>query len=89
VVHARRRQHQSKIDASATCHTGGARRDAVVTCNPIRPAVLQGNPAKGLAAFGFDPNVPLVLVGLERGKYARGAVRSMAIVSASCRREVP
>jgi UDP-N-acetylglucosamine--N-acetylmuramyl-(pentapeptide) pyrophosphoryl-undecaprenol N-acetylglucosamine transferase len=39
-----------------------ARRRAVVTGNPIRPAVLQGNPAKGLAAYGLDPSVPLVLV---------------------------
>lgn len=39
-----------------------ARRRAVVTGNPIRPAVLAGNPAKGLAAYGLDPAVPLVLV---------------------------
>lgn len=39
-----------------------ARRRAVVTGNPIRPAVLNGNPAKGLAAYGLDPTVPLVLV---------------------------
>jgi UDP-N-acetylglucosamine--N-acetylmuramyl-(pentapeptide) pyrophosphoryl-undecaprenol N-acetylglucosamine transferase len=39
-----------------------ARRRAVVTGNPIRPAVLNGNPAKGLAAYGLDPAVPLVLV---------------------------
>ncbi|GIE30627.1 UDP-N-acetylglucosamine--N-acetylmuramyl-(pentapeptide) pyrophosphoryl-undecaprenol N-acetylglucosamine transferase [Actinoplanes italicus] len=39
-----------------------ARRRAVVTGNPIRPAVLQGDPAKGLAAYGLDPALPLVLV---------------------------
>jgi UDP-N-acetylglucosamine--N-acetylmuramyl-(pentapeptide) pyrophosphoryl-undecaprenol N-acetylglucosamine transferase len=39
-----------------------ARRRAVVTGNPVRPAVLNGNPARGLAAFGLDPVVPLVLV---------------------------
>jgi UDP-N-acetylglucosamine--N-acetylmuramyl-(pentapeptide) pyrophosphoryl-undecaprenol N-acetylglucosamine transferase len=39
-----------------------ARRRAVVTGNPIRPAVLSGDPAKGLAAYGLDPAVPLVLV---------------------------
>ena len=39
-----------------------ARRRAVVTGNPVRPAVLQGDPAKGLAAYGLDPAVPLVLV---------------------------
>jgi UDP-N-acetylglucosamine--N-acetylmuramyl-(pentapeptide) pyrophosphoryl-undecaprenol N-acetylglucosamine transferase len=39
-----------------------ARRRAVVTGNPIRPAVLSGDAAKGLAAFGLDPAVPLVLV---------------------------
>lgn len=38
------------------------RSRAVVTGNPIRPAVLQGNLNKGLAAFGLDPAVPLVLV---------------------------
>ncbi|MEV6599718.1 UDP-N-acetylglucosamine--N-acetylmuramyl-(pentapeptide) pyrophosphoryl-undecaprenol N-acetylglucosamine transferase [Actinoplanes sp. NPDC051346] len=39
-----------------------ARGRAVVTGNPIRPAVLRGNPESGLAAFGLDPAVPLVLV---------------------------
>jgi UDP-N-acetylglucosamine--N-acetylmuramyl-(pentapeptide) pyrophosphoryl-undecaprenol N-acetylglucosamine transferase len=39
-----------------------ARRRAVVTGNPIRPAVLNGSPARGLAAFHLDPAVPLVLV---------------------------
>ncbi|WP_329109116.1 UDP-N-acetylglucosamine--N-acetylmuramyl-(pentapeptide) pyrophosphoryl-undecaprenol N-acetylglucosamine transferase [Micromonospora sp. NBC_01699] len=39
-----------------------ARRRAVVTGNPVRAAVLNGNPAKGLAAYGLDPAVPLVLV---------------------------
>ena len=39
-----------------------ARLRAVVTGNPVRPAVLQGDPAKGLAAYGLDPALPLVLV---------------------------
>ena len=39
-----------------------ARRRAVVTGNPVRPAVLQGDPGKGLAAYHLDPAVPLVLV---------------------------
>ncbi|WP_305790242.1 UDP-N-acetylglucosamine--N-acetylmuramyl-(pentapeptide) pyrophosphoryl-undecaprenol N-acetylglucosamine transferase [Symbioplanes lichenis] len=39
-----------------------ARSRAVVTGNPVRPAVLNGDPAKGLAAYGLDPSVPLVLV---------------------------
>ncbi|MCX4469415.1 UDP-N-acetylglucosamine--N-acetylmuramyl-(pentapeptide) pyrophosphoryl-undecaprenol N-acetylglucosamine transferase [Micromonospora sp. NBC_01655] len=38
------------------------RRRAVVTGNPVRPAVLNGNPAKGLAAYSLEPSVPLVLV---------------------------
>ncbi len=39
-----------------------ARRRATVTGNPVRPAVLHGNPAKGQAAYGLDPALPLVLV---------------------------
>ncbi|BCY10625.1 glycosyltransferase [Actinoplanes sp. L3-i22] len=39
-----------------------ARSRAVVTGNPVRPAVLRGDAAKGLAAYGLDPAVPLVLV---------------------------
>nr|ADU56172.1 hypothetical protein CA915-51 [uncultured organism CA915] len=39
-----------------------ARARAVVTGNPVRPAVLRGNAAKGLAVYGLDPAVPLVLV---------------------------
>jgi UDP-N-acetylglucosamine--N-acetylmuramyl-(pentapeptide) pyrophosphoryl-undecaprenol N-acetylglucosamine transferase len=39
-----------------------ARRKAVVTGNPIRPAVLNGSAARGLAAYQLDPAVPLVLV---------------------------
>ncbi|GIF11349.1 UDP-N-acetylglucosamine--N-acetylmuramyl-(pentapeptide) pyrophosphoryl-undecaprenol N-acetylglucosamine transferase [Actinoplanes teichomyceticus] len=39
-----------------------ARSRAVVTGNPVRPAILQGNPERGLAAYGLDPAVPLVLV---------------------------
>jgi UDP-N-acetylglucosamine--N-acetylmuramyl-(pentapeptide) pyrophosphoryl-undecaprenol N-acetylglucosamine transferase len=50
--------HQASLDHLPT----RARRRAVVTGNPVRPAVLQGDPAKGLAAYGFDPTAPLVLV---------------------------
>ncbi|RLK12683.1 UDP-N-acetylglucosamine-N-acetylmuramylpentapeptide N-acetylglucosamine transferase [Micromonospora sp. M71_S20] len=39
-----------------------ARRRAVVTGNPVRPAVLQGDPTRGLTAYGLDPALPLVLV---------------------------
>jgi UDP-N-acetylglucosamine--N-acetylmuramyl-(pentapeptide) pyrophosphoryl-undecaprenol N-acetylglucosamine transferase len=39
-----------------------ARRRAVVTGNPVRPAVLSGDAAKGFAAYGLDPALPLVLV---------------------------
>jgi len=39
-----------------------ARSRAVVTGNPVRSAVLNGDPARGLAAYGLDPAVPLVLV---------------------------
>ncbi|MFI1990842.1 UDP-N-acetylglucosamine--N-acetylmuramyl-(pentapeptide) pyrophosphoryl-undecaprenol N-acetylglucosamine transferase [Actinoplanes sp. NPDC020271] len=39
-----------------------ARSRAVVTGNPIRPAVLQGDAGTGLAAYGLDPAVPVVLV---------------------------
>ncbi|MBO3740294.1 UDP-N-acetylglucosamine--N-acetylmuramyl-(pentapeptide) pyrophosphoryl-undecaprenol N-acetylglucosamine transferase [Actinoplanes flavus] len=39
-----------------------ARRRAVVTGNPVRSAMLQGDPAKGLAAYGLDPALPVVLV---------------------------
>ncbi|SDT70062.1 UDP-N-acetylglucosamine--N-acetylmuramyl-(pentapeptide) pyrophosphoryl-undecaprenol N-acetylglucosamine transferase [Actinoplanes derwentensis] len=39
-----------------------ARNRAVVTGNPVRPAVLNGDPAQGLAAYDLDPAVPLVLV---------------------------
>lgn len=39
-----------------------ARRRAVVTGNPVRPAVLNGDAAKGLAAYSLDPSLPLVLV---------------------------
>ncbi|MFF5081756.1 glycosyltransferase [Actinoplanes sp. NPDC000266] len=39
-----------------------ARSRAAVTGNPIRPAVLNGNPGKGIAAYGLDPALPLVLV---------------------------
>lgn len=49
-------------DASLNHLPARARNRAVVTGNPVRPAVLQGNPAKGLAAYGLDPAVPLVLV---------------------------
>jgi UDP-N-acetylglucosamine--N-acetylmuramyl-(pentapeptide) pyrophosphoryl-undecaprenol N-acetylglucosamine transferase len=39
-----------------------ARSRAVVTGNPVRPAVLNGNPVNGLAAYGLDPAIPLVLI---------------------------
>jgi UDP-N-acetylglucosamine--N-acetylmuramyl-(pentapeptide) pyrophosphoryl-undecaprenol N-acetylglucosamine transferase len=39
-----------------------ARERSVVTGNPIRPEILAGDRAKGLAAFGLDPAVPFVLV---------------------------
>lgn len=39
-----------------------ARERAVVTGNPIRPEILAGVPEKGLAAFGLDPRLPLILV---------------------------
>jgi UDP-N-acetylglucosamine--N-acetylmuramyl-(pentapeptide) pyrophosphoryl-undecaprenol N-acetylglucosamine transferase len=34
----------------------------VVTGNPVRPALLGGDPARGHARFGFDPALPLVYV---------------------------
>ncbi|GIF02663.1 UDP-N-acetylglucosamine--N-acetylmuramyl-(pentapeptide) pyrophosphoryl-undecaprenol N-acetylglucosamine transferase [Actinoplanes siamensis] len=49
-------------EASLDHLPAGARSRAVVTGNPIRPAVLSGDPGKGLAAYGLDPAVPLVLV---------------------------
>jgi UDP-N-acetylglucosamine--N-acetylmuramyl-(pentapeptide) pyrophosphoryl-undecaprenol N-acetylglucosamine transferase len=49
-------------DASLDHLPARARRRAVVTGNPIRPAVLNGSPARGLAAYNLDPAVPLVLV---------------------------
>ncbi|GAB3146498.1 undecaprenyldiphospho-muramoylpentapeptide beta-N-acetylglucosaminyltransferase [Micromonospora sonneratiae] len=39
-----------------------ARSRAVVTGNPIRPEVLAGNRAAALAAYGLDPDLPLVFV---------------------------
>jgi UDP-N-acetylglucosamine--N-acetylmuramyl-(pentapeptide) pyrophosphoryl-undecaprenol N-acetylglucosamine transferase len=39
-----------------------ARARALVTGNPIRPAVLRGDPAKDLAHYRLDPSIPLVLV---------------------------
>ncbi|MEH1012697.1 UDP-N-acetylglucosamine--N-acetylmuramyl-(pentapeptide) pyrophosphoryl-undecaprenol N-acetylglucosamine transferase [Micromonospora sp. CPCC 206060] len=39
-----------------------ARKRAVVTGNPIRPEVLAGEPARGFAAHGLDPDLPLVFV---------------------------
>ncbi|MEV0902869.1 UDP-N-acetylglucosamine--N-acetylmuramyl-(pentapeptide) pyrophosphoryl-undecaprenol N-acetylglucosamine transferase [Actinoplanes sp. NPDC049802] len=39
-----------------------ARKRAVVTGNPVRSAMLQGDPEKGLAAYGLDPALPVVLV---------------------------
>jgi UDP-N-acetylglucosamine--N-acetylmuramyl-(pentapeptide) pyrophosphoryl-undecaprenol N-acetylglucosamine transferase len=39
-----------------------ARARAVVTGNPIRPEILEGDPARAFAAFNLDPSLPLVLV---------------------------
>jgi UDP-N-acetylglucosamine--N-acetylmuramyl-(pentapeptide) pyrophosphoryl-undecaprenol N-acetylglucosamine transferase len=39
-----------------------ARERAVVTGNPVRPAVLRGDAARGVAAYGLDPTIPIVLV---------------------------
>ncbi|GAA2916371.1 UDP-N-acetylglucosamine--N-acetylmuramyl-(pentapeptide) pyrophosphoryl-undecaprenol N-acetylglucosamine transferase [Actinoplanes cyaneus] len=39
-----------------------ARTRAVVTGNPVRPAMLHGDAARGFAAYGLDPAVPLILV---------------------------
>jgi len=39
-----------------------ARSRAVVTGNPVRPEVLAGNRAAALAAYGLDPDLPLVFV---------------------------
>ncbi|MFI6132719.1 undecaprenyldiphospho-muramoylpentapeptide beta-N-acetylglucosaminyltransferase [Micromonospora sp. NPDC051141] len=49
-------------EASLQHLTPRARNRAVVTGNPIRPAVLRGDPAKALAAYDLDPQIPLVLV---------------------------
>jgi UDP-N-acetylglucosamine--N-acetylmuramyl-(pentapeptide) pyrophosphoryl-undecaprenol N-acetylglucosamine transferase len=50
--------HQASLDHLRP----SARRRAVVTGNPIRPAMLNGDAAKGIAAYGLDPAVPIVLV---------------------------
>ncbi|MDG4803684.1 undecaprenyldiphospho-muramoylpentapeptide beta-N-acetylglucosaminyltransferase [Micromonospora sp. WMMD980] len=50
--------HEASLDHLAP----RARQRAVVTGNPIRPAVLRGNPAKALTAYDLNPDVPLVLV---------------------------
>jgi UDP-N-acetylglucosamine--N-acetylmuramyl-(pentapeptide) pyrophosphoryl-undecaprenol N-acetylglucosamine transferase len=39
-----------------------ARSRAVVTGNPIRSEVFQGDPARAFSAFNLDPTLPLVLV---------------------------
>jgi UDP-N-acetylglucosamine--N-acetylmuramyl-(pentapeptide) pyrophosphoryl-undecaprenol N-acetylglucosamine transferase len=39
-----------------------AREKAVVTGNPIRAEVFQGDPARARSAFGLDPSLPFVLV---------------------------
>ncbi len=49
-------------EASLQHLPASARRRAVVTGNPIRPAILHGNAAKGIAAYNLDPAIPLVLV---------------------------
>ena len=50
--------HQASLDRLPQ----QARRRAVVTGNPVRSAVLNGDAARGFAAYGLDPAVPLVLV---------------------------
>ncbi|GLZ02363.1 UDP-N-acetylglucosamine--N-acetylmuramyl-(pentapeptide) pyrophosphoryl-undecaprenol N-acetylglucosamine transferase [Actinoplanes sp. NBRC 103695] len=50
--------HQSSLDHLSP----KARARAVVTGNPIRAAVLAGQPTRGLAAFGLDTALPLLLV---------------------------
>jgi UDP-N-acetylglucosamine--N-acetylmuramyl-(pentapeptide) pyrophosphoryl-undecaprenol N-acetylglucosamine transferase len=43
-------------------------RRVVVTGNPVRRSLLDGNAARGFAAFGFDPTMPLLYVtGGARG----------------------
>jgi UDP-N-acetylglucosamine--N-acetylmuramyl-(pentapeptide) pyrophosphoryl-undecaprenol N-acetylglucosamine transferase len=42
--------------------SGRVRARAVVTGNPIRADILSGDPSRGLAAYGLDPALPLVLV---------------------------
>jgi UDP-N-acetylglucosamine--N-acetylmuramyl-(pentapeptide) pyrophosphoryl-undecaprenol N-acetylglucosamine transferase len=49
-------------EASVDHLPASVRERAVVTGNPIRPAILRGDPGKGVAAFGLDPRVPVVLV---------------------------
>lgn len=46
----------------------GLRARVVVTGNPVRPSLLGGDAARGLAAFDFEPDVPLIYVtGGARG----------------------
>jgi UDP-N-acetylglucosamine--N-acetylmuramyl-(pentapeptide) pyrophosphoryl-undecaprenol N-acetylglucosamine transferase len=43
----------------------------VLTGNPIRPSLLEGNAARGAARFGFDPAMPTVYVtGGAQGSHA-------------------
>ena len=43
-------------------------RRVVVTGNPVRRSLLDGNAARGLARFGFEPDLPLIYVtGGARG----------------------
>jgi len=49
-------------DASLESLPPKARARAAVTGNPIRPQILAGDAHRGLAAFGLDPAVPLLLV---------------------------
>jgi UDP-N-acetylglucosamine--N-acetylmuramyl-(pentapeptide) pyrophosphoryl-undecaprenol N-acetylglucosamine transferase len=50
--------HESSLD-----HLSPQARDrAVVTGNPVRPAMLRGEASRGYAAYGLDPALPLVLV---------------------------
>lgn len=44
---------------------------AVVTGNPIRPSLLEGDRARGAERFGFDPTVPTIYVtGGAQGSHA-------------------
>lgn len=46
--------------AASACAFPAAK--VIVTGNPIRPDLLQGDPARGFARFGLDPSAPLTYV---------------------------